>query len=82
MSRPPAIRPVDAMEMRLMREAGVPVRQCASYYDVSVATAMRVLRELRKRLGPEKFTGGEARHARQRARAHLFNSQIASRETD
>lgn len=77
-----------------MREAGVSVRDCASYAAVSEATAMRALANLRKLLGPEKFTGTQARHARQRARAHLFlnsaqhasspsdSSQIASTETN
>jgi hypothetical protein len=74
MSRAPALRPVDRMEMRLMRESGVELKDCASYFGVSVATACRVLADLRKKLGPEKFKGSQARHAEQRARAHLFVS--------
>lgn len=68
-SRPVALRPVDRMEMRLMREAGATVAQCAAYQNVSVATACRVLAELRKLLGPENFKGA----ARQRARSHLYD---------
>lgn len=74
MSRHAALRPVDCMEMRLMREAGVSVKDCASYFNVSVATAMRVLADLRQKLGPENYGGPANRHARQRARAHLFVS--------
>lgn len=45
MSASPKLRPVDKMQMRLMREAGVEVTECASYYGVSVATAMRALKK-------------------------------------
>lgn len=72
MSRPAALKPVDRMEMRLMREAGVPVRECAAYFGVSVATAMRILAELSRKLGPEKF---KADTVKQRARRHLYTSQ-------
>lgn len=82
MSPPVRLRPVDKMEMRLMREAGVKVFDCASYFGVSVPTAMRALADLRKRLGPENFTGAGARHMRQRARAQLYTSHIASRDAE
>lgn len=75
MSRPAALKPVDRMEMRLMREAGAEVKDCAGYFGVSVATAMRVLADLRRKLGPEKIKG----RGGQRARAHLYTSQIGSR---
>lgn len=73
MSKPTALKPVDRMEMRLMRESGVTVKECAGYYDVSVATAMRVLAELRKKLGPENFKDSAVPSARQRARCHLYD---------
>lgn len=77
MSPPVRLRPVDKMEMRLMREAGAKVKDCAGYFGVSIPTAMRALAELRKRLGPEKFTGTQAHRAKQRARAHLFVSNAS-----
>ena len=61
-----------------MRESGVELRDCASYFGVSLATACRVLADLRKKLGPEKFKGSEGQTAKQRARAHLYE-QTASR---
>lgn len=79
MSRQAALRPVDRMELRLMRESGVEVRDCAAYFNVSLATACRVLADLRKKLGPEKFKGTQARHAEQRARSHLYASNANSR---
>lgn len=79
MSKPAALKPVDRMEMRLMRESGVTVRECAGYFNVSVATAMRVLAELREKLGPENFKGTAARHMKQRARSYLYTSQITER---
>lgn len=65
------LKPSDRMELRLMREAGVPIKDAAAYFHVSTATAMRVLAELRQQFGPEKF---KALEGRQRARAHLFTS--------
>jgi predicted DNA-binding transcriptional regulator YafY len=68
--RKKTMRPSDAFEMRLMREAGVSVRECAGYFGVSEATAMRELAQLREKMGPEKF-----KRRGHLARAHLFNSQ-------
>lgn len=76
MSPPTRLRPVDKMEMRLMREAGVTVKDCAGYFGVSVPTAMRALADLRRRMGPEQFTGREACRAGQRARSYLYTSHI------
>jgi len=39
-------------ELRMNREAGIPVKICAQMEGVSVATAMRALAELRVLLGP------------------------------
>jgi|ERR1700722_10640331 len=84
-SKPAALKPVERMEMRLMREAGATVKEVAGYFGVSVATAMRVLAHLREKLGPEKFKGKDARHHEQRARSHLYSaatSQNASRDAE
>lgn len=48
-----ALTQAQKFELRQFREAGVPVKLCASYMNVSVPTAMRALAELRERLGPE-----------------------------
>ena len=81
--RKPTLKPSEAMELRLMREAGVSVKDAAAYADVSVATAMRALADLRKKLGPENFANGTAaaRMARQRARSHLFSNSANSKAT-
>lgn len=78
MSLHPRLRPVDKMEMRLMREAGATVKQCAGYFNCSVPTAMRALADLRRRMGPEKF---KAENVGQRARAYLYTSHIAATES-
>lgn len=72
--RKPTLKPSEAMELRLMREAGVSVKDGAAFFGVSVATAMRALASLRQKLGPEKFgnNSAAARMAGQRARSHLF----------
>lgn len=72
------LRPVDKMEMRLMREAGAMVKDCAGYFGVSVPTAMRALAELRRRMGPEKF---KAKNAGHRARSQLYTSHLAAAES-
>lgn len=75
MSPPVRLRPVDKMEMRLMREAGATVKQCAGYFNCSVPTAMRALADLRRRMGPEQYKASSAGH---RARWHLYTSHIAT----
>ena len=65
-----ALKPVEAFEMRQFREAGMTVRECAKYFNVSVSSAMAYLAELREKLGPEKFTKNG-----QRARPQLRNSR-------
>lgn len=54
--RPSPLSIRDRFELRQLREAGVPVKEAAAYFNVSVATAMRALADLRRKLGPEKFT--------------------------
>lgn len=72
------MKPADRMELRLMREAGAPIKEAAAYFNVSVATAMRVLADLRMKLGPEKF---RTRERRQLARSHLYTSQNLSSDS-
>jgi hypothetical protein len=62
------LKPVEKFEMRQFRESGVSIRECAAYFRVSIATAMRALAELRDKLGPEKLPP---------AKRHLARSHIA-----
>lgn len=61
----PLLTARDKFELRQLRESGVSVRDAAAYLNVSVATAMRALAELRRKLGPEKLPN------ERRARSHL-----------
>ena len=45
----------EKFEIRLNREAGIPVEQCAKLAGVSRSTCLKYLAELRKVLGPEKL---------------------------
>jgi IS30 family transposase len=63
--RPILLTPREKFEVRQMREAGISIRECAGYMNVSKATIYRVLSELRGKLGPEKLPRGQS------ARAHL-----------
>lgn len=64
--RPLLLTPRDEFEIRQLREAGVSIKDCASYKNVSKATVYRVLSKLRKKLGPEKLPRGQS------ARSHLI----------
>jgi len=68
------LRPVEKFEMRQFREAGMSIKDCATYFDVSLATAMRALAEMREKFGPEKLPPAR-RHL---ARAHLATSHSES----
>ncbi len=68
------LRPVEKFEMRQFREAGMAIKDCATYFDVSVATALRALAEMREKFGPEKLPPAR-RHL---ARSHLATSQNVS----
>ncbi len=61
----PKLRPVDIYEMRINREAGIPINDCAKMAGVSRATALKYLAELRRKLGPEKLPN------ERRARSYL-----------
>lgn len=65
------LKPVEKFEMRQFREAGMSVKQCAAYFGVSVATAMRALAEMVEKFGPEKLP----RNRRHFARRRIENSQ-------
>jgi len=74
--RPVALSQRDKFELRLNREAGIPVNICAQMAGVSRATAMRALAELRKIMGPEKVPARK----RQFVRSHCDTSQRSTRE--
>ncbi len=57
--RPPALTPLQEFEMRQFREAGMTIKQCEAYFQVSRATVFRVLAKQRKKLGPEKLPRGQ-----------------------
>lgn len=52
--RPQSLTQRDKFEIRLNREAGIPVNICAQMAGVSRTTAMRALAELRELMGPEQ----------------------------
>jgi hypothetical protein len=66
----PALTTRDKFELRQFREAGVSVKDCAAYKDISVATCLRALAELRSKLGPEKLPN------KRRARSHLTRREL------
>ena len=68
------LRPVEKFEMRQFREAGMSIRDCATYFSVSMATAMRALAEMREKFGPEKLPPTK-KHL---ARSHLATSHTQS----
>jgi len=49
------MRDVEKFEARKFREVGMSVADCARYFDVSVATMMRGLAEMREKFGPEQY---------------------------
>jgi Fic family protein len=69
-----ALTQAGKFEVRLNREAGIPVNICAQIAGVSRATAMRALAELREQMGPEKVP----RRRRQFARIGVDTSQRAT----
>jgi predicted DNA-binding protein (UPF0251 family) len=60
--RPQALKPIEKFELRLQREAGVTITDCAKYWNIDRSTALRILAELRRKLGPEKLK--DERYAR------------------
>lgn len=71
------LKPVEKFEMRQFRESGMSIRQCASWFKVSMATAMRALAEMREKFGPEKLPPAK-RHL---ARWHIATSHnLTSRQ--
>jgi DNA invertase Pin-like site-specific DNA recombinase len=63
--RPLMLTTLQEFELRQFREAGVSIRDCAAYFNISKSTVYRVLSKQRKKLGPEKLPRG------QMARSHL-----------
>lgn len=74
--RPAALKTVDKFEVWQQREAGVSIRDCAAFHNVSRATIMRVMAEMRKRLGRVEKLPNE-----QRARSYLQRREIQSQTT-
>ena len=68
------LKEVDKFEARQFREVGMSVKDCAAYFDVSVATLLRGLADMREKFGPEKLPG-KRRHL---ARSHLATSHATS----
>lgn len=68
--RPPTLTPLQEFEMRQFREAGMKIRECESYFNVSRATVFRVLAKQRKIFGPEKLPKGQL------GRSHLTRRDI------
>lgn len=64
-------RDVEKFEARQFREAGMSIADCARYFDVSVATLLRGLAEMREKFGPENLPA----HRRHLARARVATSQ-------
>lgn len=60
----------DKFEVRLNREAGLSVQECAKLAGISRTTCLKYLADLRKILGPEKLPNGR------RARSHLGRPEI------
>lgn len=71
------MRDVEKFEARQFREAGMSVRDCAAYFDVSVATLMRGLAEMRAKFGPEKLP----RNRRHLARCRVEKSRDLTSNT-
>jgi hypothetical protein len=49
--RPRALTVRDEFEIWQNREAGIPIKDCAALANVSVATVLRVMANLRRRFG-------------------------------
>lgn len=60
------MREVEKFEARQFREVGMSVKDCAAYFDVSVATLMRGLAEMAEKFGPEKLPLRRRQYARRR----------------
>ncbi len=69
--RPLLLTPREEFEIRQMREAGVTIKDCCGYFNISEATVYRVLSKLRRKLGPEKLPRGQT------ARSHLTRQNDA-----
>lgn len=68
------MREVEKFEARQFREAGMSVSDCARYFDVSIATLMRGLADMREKLGAEKLPPRLAGRQRHSVRRGIENS--------
>lgn len=64
----------EKFEMRLNREAGIPVEDCAKLAGVSRSTCLKYLAELRQLFGPEKLKN------ERRARSFLGRPEFRGHE--
>ena len=71
------MRDVEKYEARQFREIGMSIKNCADYFNVSVATLCRGLAEMREKFGPEQFK--QRRHLvrarNEKSRAQLCDSE-------
>lgn len=74
LGRPPQLKPLEEFSMRQMREAGMTIKQCESYFNVSRTTVYRVLAKQRRMFGPEKLPRGQS------ARSHLTRRETQQQE--
>lgn len=58
------LREVEKFEARQFREVGMSIKDCAAYFDVSVATVMRGLADMRAKFGEEKVPLRRRQYAR------------------
>jgi len=61
------MRDIDKFEARKFREVGMSLKECCTYFDVSMATLMRALAEMREKFGPEQVPN---------SRRHLVRAKI------
>jgi transposase len=74
--RPSKLDRHQEFNIRLNRESGATLEECAYCADVSIPTVVRVLRKLRKKLGPEKIrVRPSARRGRPPACLNVINNQ-------
>lgn len=69
----PRLTTRDEFELWQMRESGVSVKDCASWFNVSVATTFKALARLRKRFGRAERLPNE-----RRARSHLTHPELST----
>lgn len=64
----------EKFEIRLNRESGIPIEQCAKMAGVSRSTCLKYLAELRQLFGPEKLKNERS------ARSYLGRPEFRGQE--